>query len=245
MSDGRSAAPAHVDQGPDQRADHLVAEGVGLDLEGQQVAHHRGQRRAGRAVGRRRAPRSRPCGRPAAVRPAGSTGRPGPDGDRVGRRRARHPPAEGPEVVLAEQGVGGGGHGPQVERVGHVPGQAGQQRVGHRGVDHQVAVAAGGGRVAGVEARRGRPRPPRTTIARAQLAVAGLHHGGRVEARPSGRRAGRRGPPGRGRAPRRRCGRRRSGRPGCGPPGPGPRPGPRPRCPGPRWAAKPWKPAPS
>ena len=40
---GALASPAHVDKGPDQRADHLVAEGVGLDLEGEEVPHDRCQ----------------------------------------------------------------------------------------------------------------------------------------------------------------------------------------------------------
>ena len=112
---------------------------------------------------------------------------PGPPGvdhppvDRVVGRGARNPAAEGPEVVLAEERVGCRRHRPQVERVGHLPGQAGQQGVGHRGVDHQVAVATGDGRVAGVEPGRGDLRLPHDD-GRGQLAVARLDHRLGVEA---------------------------------------------------------------
>ncbi len=126
-----------------------------------------------------------------------------------------HPAAEGPEVVLPEEGVGCRGHGAQVEGVGHLPGQPGQQWVGHRGVDHQVAVAAGGGRAAGVEPGRRHLRLAHHHR-RGQLAVARPDQGDRDRARRTGRRGGRNGPPGRGRGPRSRCGRHRSGRPGSG-----------------------------
>ena len=98
-------------------------------------------------------------------------------GDRARRRRPRDPPAEGPEVVLAEQGVGGRRHGPQIERVGHVPGQAGQQRVGHRPVDHQVPVAAGRWPTGGRRTRPGRPPASRTTTAGANWLLHERDHG--------------------------------------------------------------------
>jgi hypothetical protein len=89
--------------------------------------------------------------------------------------------------VFAEEGVGRRLHGAEVELVDDVPGQPGQQGIGHRGVDHQVTVAAGDGRVAGVEAVGGHLRLPHHD-GRGQLAVAGLDQGHRIEpGRPVGR----------------------------------------------------------
>ena len=53
--------------------------------------------------------------------------------------------------MTAEQHVGGGAHGDEVEGVTDVPGDAGEERVGRRRVPHQVAVGPCGGRAAGVE----------------------------------------------------------------------------------------------
>ena len=53
--------------------------------------------------------------------------------------------------MLADEGVGAGPQGPQVERLGHVPGRGGQERVGHGPVEDRVAVGPGRGREAGVE----------------------------------------------------------------------------------------------
>ncbi len=89
--------------------------------------------------------------KPVQVGPAG-VGHPPVDGF-VGTG-AGNPTAERPEIVLAEQGVGRRGHGTKVQRVGHVPGQPGQERIGYRRIDHQIAVPAGGGGAAGVEVGR-------------------------------------------------------------------------------------------
>jgi len=89
--------------------------------------------------------------------------------------------------VLTEEGVAGRLQGPEVQRVGHVPGQAGQQRVGHRAVDHQVPVAAGQCRSAGVE--RGSHRPGVSDHhRRGQLLVQRPHH--RVGLQPIGHLGG-------------------------------------------------------
>ena len=62
-----------------------------------------------------------------------------------------HSPAEGAEVVLAEEGVGGAGHGPQVERARHVPRHRGEEGVRGLVLQDEVAVAPGPGRAPGVE----------------------------------------------------------------------------------------------
>ena len=137
----------------------------------------------------------------------------------------RDAPAEGPEVVLTEQGVGRAGHGPEVERARHVPRHRGEQRVRGLVLEDQVPVAPGPGRAAGVEPGRGHLGRP--------------HHDGGLEQgvhRPDqpGRvhvaRARRRGPPGPGRARRRRSAPHRRARPGGRRPRRWRRPGPRPRC---------------
>ena len=64
------------------------------------------------------------------------------------------PAAEGGEVVLADERVAGQLHAPQVERRLDVPRRAGQERVGHRPVQHRVAVGPPRGRVPGVEVGR-------------------------------------------------------------------------------------------
>ena len=123
--------------------------------------------------------------------------------------------AEGPEVVLAEEGVGRSA----MDRRSRGPARA---RRGGRGAG-RAAVPRGPGsgsagprRAPGVEARRGDARPTRTT-------TAGRAGRSPTAARPgrgrSVRRARRRGRPGPRRARRRRCGPRR----------PAPRRGPRPR----------------
>ncbi len=53
--------------------------------------------------------------------------------------------------MTAEQDVGGGAHGDEVEGIADVPGNAGEQRVGRGRVPDQVAVGPCGGRAAGVE----------------------------------------------------------------------------------------------
>ncbi len=53
--------------------------------------------------------------------------------------------------MLAEERVAGEGQQLEVERVGHMPGEAGQERVWYRPVDHGVPVGAGASREAGVE----------------------------------------------------------------------------------------------
>ena len=53
--------------------------------------------------------------------------------------------------MLADQRVVAQAQQVQVERLVDVPGGAGQERVGHRPVDHRVAVGAAGGRPPGVE----------------------------------------------------------------------------------------------
>ena len=53
--------------------------------------------------------------------------------------------------MAPEQDVGGGAHGPQVERVTDVPGDGCEERVGRRRVPDQVAIGAAGGGAAGVE----------------------------------------------------------------------------------------------
>ena len=130
-----AAAPAHLDERPHDRADHLVAERGGLDVEPQQAAPG-AELAAGHGD-------------------LGEAGVEDPPEDGRPRRGPRHPPAEGPEVVLPQQGVGAAGHGPQVEGTGHVPRQRGEQGVGVLVLEDQVAVAPGPGRPAGVEPRRG------------------------------------------------------------------------------------------
>ena len=129
-------APPHLDQAGHQRAHHLVAERAGGDVETQQAA----------------LPRS--AGRPASASPRGprrrASGHAAP-GAPWARPVAPPAPAKRAEVVAAEQDVGGGPHGHEVERVAYVPGDAGQQRIGRRRVPDQVAVGADAGRTASVE----------------------------------------------------------------------------------------------
>ena len=82
----------------------------------------------------------------------------------------RTTPAEGAEVVRAQQDVGRRAHGDQVERVPHVPGDGGQQRVGRRRIPDQVAVGPSRGRTPGVELGR-RHLGPHHDDLRRQLAV--------------------------------------------------------------------------
>ena len=96
------------------------------------------------------------------------------------------PAAERREVVLAVERVAGQPHGPQVERRGDVPGRGGQERVGHRPVEHGVAVAPAGGRPAGVEAGRGHDRGRAHDDGRAQgLVDRPLQAAGSTSARAS------------------------------------------------------------
>ena len=74
--------------------------------------------------------------------------------------------------MAAEQHVGGGAHGAQVERVAHVPGDGRQQRIGDGRVPDQVAIAAAGGRAAGVEVGPDLLGPAHHHLGR-QLAVEG------------------------------------------------------------------------
>ena len=97
---------------------------VGRDLEAQQPAL-------------RRRPASAASG-PCVDAPAGRRS-PGARSARRGRSRAGRRQKDR-KSWLPEQHVGGGRHGAQVERVAHVPGERGQQRVGRRGVPDQVAV---------------------------------------------------------------------------------------------------------
>ena len=164
MSEGRFRPRPTSTRVPDQGADHLVAEGVGLDLEGQQAARRRDQGRG--RPGHRRRPAVRP-GRPAPAAALSSVQRAsvtrrwiGSSGEVPGTRRQKARKSCSPSRASEAAAIG-----PEVERVGHVPGQPGQQRVGHRGVDHQVAVPAGDGRAAGVEAGSGPTSASRTTMA--------------------------------------------------------------------------------
>src|ERR1700722_5477414 len=129
--------PSDLDEAPHQGADHLMAEGAGRDLETEEPGL------PGPAVGVARLG-------PLCDVPAGR--RAPPDQGSAGVAPYRTP-AEGAEVVGAQEDVGSGPHGAEVEGVAHVPGHRRQQRVRSRGVPHQVAVAAGGGRAAGVEVR--------------------------------------------------------------------------------------------
>ena len=198
--------------------------------------------------GRRTGPRCRSAAvarrrpSPPGPRSPGQRGVVDPADDRLVGRGPRRAAAEGPEVVLADQGVGGGGHGPQVERVGHVPGRGASRGSGPVRPD-QVAVAAGGGRAPGVEAGRGQlGRPDHHGRGRAGGSRA------RRQARP-GRTSGRRRStwttwpractpasvrPAQARARRLAQGRR--ARAAARSPATVRRPG---------WAAKPWKPLPS
>ena len=97
--------------------------------------------------GPRRAPRRRQP-------PPTVEGPPGlghPPHDRLIGAGAGLAPAEGAEVVGAQQDVGRRRHGAQVQRIAYVPGGRVQQGVGRGSVPHQVAVAAGRRRAAGVE----------------------------------------------------------------------------------------------
>jgi hypothetical protein len=53
--------------------------------------------------------------------------------------------------VRSAEGIGGRGHRPHVERLGDVPCQAREERLGNRGVPDQIAVAARGRRASSVE----------------------------------------------------------------------------------------------
>ena len=139
------------------------------------------------SAGRRRARRSRPCGHPAGrpssrVQRASRTRRlMGSDGSVPGTRRQKARKSCSPSRASAAAAMARRSSGSATCQV-----ETGQQGVGHRGVDHQVAVAPGRGRVAGVESVGGdlgrAHHDPR-----ADLAVAGLHQGGRVEGgRPVG-----------------------------------------------------------
>ena len=126
------------DDGADDAAHHLVAERGGLDLEAQHAV--------------------------AEVGPAGPA-HPPHERHRLLAGRGLGPPAERAEVVLAEERVARQREQLDVERRRHVPRRGGEERIGHRPVEHGVAVGAAGGREAGVEVRR-RPTPTsRTTIA--------------------------------------------------------------------------------
>ena len=95
---GVAATHPHLDEQADDAADHLVAEGVGGDLEAQDAV--------------------------AEVVPAG---RPDPpDHHRLGPVDALGLAAERREVVLADERVARRDHRPQVERFGHLPDEPGQ-----------------------------------------------------------------------------------------------------------------------
>ena len=183
---GRRPSP-DGEQAADQRAHHVVAEGVG--------AHRRhGQRRpSSRVPGQveqRRGPSSAPsrclqnaaksCSPEQRARPRRSS--------RRGRAAAARP-ARAPRVS------GSTGHGVVGDPVGVAPPQRGEPGVEPgRGLGHPAYPHVGGQHAVEPAQQRLRRRVPRT---------------GRP--RPPGRLGRRRGaPPGRGRAPRCRCGRRRS-----------------------------------
>ena len=103
----------------------------------------------------------------AAERDLGEAGVEHPPTDGRARRGARDAPAEGPEVVLAQQGVRRARHGPEVEGARHVPRHRGQERVRGLVLEDEVPVAPGPGRTTGVE-------PGRSDLG-------GAHHDGGLE----------------------------------------------------------------
>ena len=108
---GSLPAAADVDHGADEGANHLVAEGAGLDVKTEEAV--------------------------AEVDPAGVVNL--ADEGRVGLGQ----PAERGEVVLADHRVARQRQGAAIERRHHVPRRPGQKGIGHRAVEHGVAVAAG------------------------------------------------------------------------------------------------------
>ena len=133
---------------------------------------------------------------------------------------------------VPEQDVRGRLHGPQVERIAHMPG-------------HRVQAAGrapgrsrpGSGRCGRVAERRASNVGGTSSAASTTMEGASWRLSARARPTPSKgmATAGRHGPPGPGRAPRHRCGRHRSGGAArsCGPCGRGRGAGPRPRS-GPR-----------
>ena len=137
-------------------AGHLA----GRRLPGADV-HHGADQRPGPSAGRTTRRRSRSGARPSprSAHAASRTRRTSePSGD-------RRPAAERREVVLAVERVAGQPHGRQVEGSLDVPGRGGREGVGHRPVEHRVAVAAAGGRRGGRRSRAGPRSAERTTIA--------------------------------------------------------------------------------
>ena len=158
MSEGRFRPRPTSTRVPTSGPDHLVAEGVGLDLEGQQAAQRRDQAGASRRRARPAAGRSRP-------RPLSRSIGQHPPGDRVVRARCPEP--------------GGRRPGSRARRAGRRPrrpwraGRAGRPRArpapassgsATGAFDDQVAVAAGR-----AERRASKPAgatsAPRTTMA--------------------------------------------------------------------------------
>ena len=114
-------AQPDVDERADDRAHHLVTEGVGPDLEAQEHPLP-------------------PSSVPAVdLDPPGASHPPHERRLRLALVDLR-PPAERREVVLAEQRVAGRLHRPQRQRLRHEPRPPRQQRVGRRGVPDVVAV---------------------------------------------------------------------------------------------------------
>ena len=129
---------ADLHQRADDGAHHLVAEGVGRDLEAQQAAVVQ-------------AGSSRP-------RPSGPTRHPADQRGTAARRRHLRPAAERGEVVLADQRVAGQAHHPQVEGALDVPGR---RRPGTGPGPPGSARCSGSGARWPRTGRRTRPAPPR------------------------------------------------------------------------------------
>ena len=180
--------------------------------------------------GRRRWPRSRSAARPSPRSVHAGPADPPHERHRLRARRRLRAAAEGGEVVLAEERVAGQASSSRSSGLGHVPRGAGEERIGHRPVQHRVAVGAARAEKRASKSRRP-PPTSRTTIAGPQ----------QLQQRPLQRRRGRRvgrqveaTRPGPRRARPGRCGRRRSARRGGGRPArwpPAARP-PTVRCPG-------------
>jgi hypothetical protein len=124
------AGQAHVHEGADDAPDHLVAEGVGLDLEAQHAVAHVGPACAAHLADQRGL-----CALAVAM--------PGLAAERR-------------EVVLPDQRIAAQPQQLDGQWVRDMPGQPGEERIGLGPVDDCVAVGAAHGRAPGVEVVGGR-----------------------------------------------------------------------------------------
>ena len=144
---GGVLAGADVDERADDRAHHLVAEGVGPDLEAQQ---------------------STVVDIPGRLGPAGLHHRAHPRALRLALVHA-HAPTERAEVVLTDDVCARGRHRVEVERTHDVPRVADEQRVRRRRVPHVVAVVPPARTEAGVEVVVGPRRGTHGDVGRTEL----------------------------------------------------------------------------